>query len=153
MQLYFDTNVYNFIAACDESHAVRRFLDSSGHKVQVSSENLFELYAIPASSVRRAEVNTLITVASSFEPKPQSWLHAYEVRREIGRCRPHWLKRIFFTKKTQQLLKGHLQRWQEAKALNLPPASAYALNRQDFESGVCRGRQCQKTMRKHRLIR
>src|SRR5262245_11229202 len=120
MKLYFDTNVYSFIAACGESHAVRRFLDASVHKVQASSRNLVEIYAIPEPSVRRDEVTALITVASAFEPKPQSWLHAYEVRREIGRCRPHWLTRVTFTKKVQQFLKGHLQRWQEAKALNLP---------------------------------
>ncbi len=89
MRLYFDTNVYSFITECDESRLVRRFLDQSGHKVQASSENLFEIYAIPERLKRRHELITLITVASSFEPKPQSWLHAYEVRREISRCRPH----------------------------------------------------------------
>src|SRR5262249_41527360 len=131
--------------------AVRRFLDGAGHKVQASSGNLFEIYAIPEPSVRRDEVTTLITVASSFEPKPQSWLHAFQVRREIGRCRPHWLKRVPFTKKAQQFLKGHLQNWREAKALNLPPASAYAIYRRDFESGVSGLRQFQKTVREHRL--
>ena len=151
MKLYFDTNIYNFIAACDESHTVRRFLDSSGHKVQASSGNLFEIYAIPDSSTRRTEISTVVTVASSFEPKPQSWLHAYEVRREIGRCRPHWLKRISFTKQAQQLLKGHLQTWQEARTLNLPPAHAYAIYQRDFEGGISGQRQFQKTLREHRL--
>ena len=93
MKLYFDTNVYNFIAACGESHAVRRFLDNAGHKVQASSSNLFEIYAIPDSSARRTEISTLVTIASSYEPKPQSWLHAYEVRREIRSVPPTLVKK------------------------------------------------------------
>src|SRR2546427_954287 len=133
MTLYFDTNIYNFVAACGENHAVRRFLDKSGHKLQASSENLSEIYAIPDASARRTELSTLVTVAASFEPKPQSWLHAYEVRREIGRCRPHWVKKFPFTKQAQHFLKGHRQSWEEAKTLQRPRAQAYAVYRQYAE--------------------
>jgi hypothetical protein len=153
MKLYFDTNIYNFIAACGESHAVRRFLDSSGHKVQASSENLFEIYAIPEASARGTELSTLVTVASSFEPQPQSWLHAYEVRREIGRCRPHWVKKVPFTKQARQFLKGHRQSWEEAKTLQRPREWAYAVYRRDAEGAVHIDRELQKAMRERQLTR
>ena len=54
MKLYFDTNVYNFIAACGESNSVRRFLDGLGYTVQASGENLFEIYAICCACCLRA---------------------------------------------------------------------------------------------------
>ncbi len=130
---------------------MRQFLDNAGHDVRASADNLFEIYAIPDKSARISEIKTLISVASCFEKKPGSWLHAQELRREIGRLRPQWLRSSSFTtkerKREKQFLKGHLERWDDAKSLKLRPARAFAAYRGDYESGWRTERATQKWLR------
>lgn len=148
MRLYFDTNIYGFIDSCNEVLPVKQFLVRSGHKARASSTNLFELYAIRDPKKQLSKTKTLVNVASEFERKPESWVHAYELRREIVRCRPEWVRSgVKFTKKVDQFLKGHLRNWENAKALNLPPAYAFSAYSRDFEGGVSIGRDIQKTLR------
>jgi hypothetical protein len=149
VNLYFDTNVYSFIAAHGEADAVRRLLKDCKHRVQASASNLFEVWGITDRKAQALELKTLTAVASSFEERPQSWLHAQEVRREVGRCRPSWLKAASFTKTERHLLKGHTKLWGYAKAHRLHPGHAHAWEayRRDFEPGVASGREFQKSLK------
>lgn len=149
--LYFDTNIHSFISACDEGKELKRYLDSKGFKVKASSTNVFEVYAIPENQKRVAELKTLIEVASLYDGKPESWLHAQEVKKEIARCRPSWLRKIIFDKKINNFLEGHLAVWKKAKSLELPPSHAYGVYRRDFEGGIQNSISFQKSVRKTSL--
>jgi len=151
MRLYFDTNVYSYIAAACEEKEVRRLLTGAGYGIRASASNLFEIYAIPDNDRRIREVNALTTVATSFEQRPQSWLQAEEVRREIKRLRPSWIKPRVRVQTIRQFLRAHRQMWQDACSKILPPSKDYAQYHYQFEGGIRSQRRFQKDMRKLRL--
>ncbi len=147
MILYLDTNVYSFIAACDEARAVKKFFTAEGHRVVVSASNLFEVYAIGKAADAVKELDAVREVGSVFEEYPESWYHALEVRREIQRCRPQWMRVLPFKRRMKSFLAAHRDNWQRAKALSLPSADSYAAYRRDYERGVLAEREAQGTMR------
>jgi hypothetical protein len=153
MNLYFDTNIYNFIAETGESVMFRKFLKKGRYRVLASSENLLEIIANPNSEAQYNAIKTLTTVASYYEKVPMSWRQAQEVLFEIRRCRPQWLRNIPFDKKARQLLQSSAKRWEDAKEGILPNATAYGVYRRDYESGVSGEQQFQKALRAFLLKR
>lgn len=151
MRLYFDTNIFDFIAKAKEARAVRKFLDAAKHRVVASSANLQELWAISKPGLQRTQLLTLVTVADAYEEKPQSWLHAREVRGEIERLRKDWLRPVIFNKHERLFLKLHQANWKDAKRVTLVSARTVEKYRHDFEIGVRRSRTFQKRAREERL--
>jgi len=147
LQIYFDTNVYRFIRASDEAEKVQRVLGTNRCEVCASSGNLFETFAIPIESERIAEIETLVQIANRFEERPISWLHAAELRAELRRKRPTWIRQVRFTQKGKLFLRGHFEIWKAACDLNLPSSSAYSRYRIDAEPGVENVRHFQKHLR------
>jgi hypothetical protein len=111
------------------------------------------MYAIESAAEQQQEVRVLVELADQFEEHPQSWLHALEVRKEIKRLRPKWLRPVVSKRRIREFLKGHRERWQEAKLGIIPPWSAYELYKRDFERGVAQSRHVQKELRKDVLGR
>lgn len=152
MRLYFDTNVYHFICQVGERDEVRDFLREAGHAVGASDTILHEMYANPDGHQRRAEIKTLTAVASTYCKKPQSWHHAREVRLEIARLRPHWLRSVPLGSREKRFLRGHAELWQAARDGGKRPADIdYGTFRPVFESGRDKSRRYQKAMRSDRL--
>ena len=151
MILYFDTNVFNFIADRQECNEVREFLSSYSHKVVASSENLTEMLAIRDDLLRRYRISALTSIATSFEPKPESWHHAFEVQCEVRRCRRRWLKvspRRGDIKEITELKQAHLEKWNLAKKGVLPSAMEFAPYHRDSELGIARHCEFQQFVRK-----
>lgn len=149
--LYFDTNIYSFVAESGESEQVTEWLKAEGWKVEASGDNLTEILAIPALEARRKELACLTTVATSFESVPQSWLHALEVRKEIERCRPSWVRPVpdpGLIRTSQVLLNGHRALWREAKSQGAIELPHYPEFRTDSEKGISISRQSQAGMRR-----
>ncbi|MHB0911819.1 MAG: hypothetical protein ACYC2Y_00050 [Armatimonadota bacterium] len=143
--IYFDTNVYRFIASCDEVKPVREFLENEGSRILASASNLFETYRIPNREERHKQLLALRELSDSFEQRPQSWYHAKEVRAEVRRCRPSWLRKSpdkRGLKKITEFIHAHKQRWDEE--LNEQRLNAY---KRDFEVGVNRLRESQQFAR------
>ncbi len=151
MNLYLDTNVIDFIAATGESQVVHEYLKSNRHTVQASETVLTEIQAIPKSDIRWQQIRALITVATSYEKKPQSWHLAQEVLWEIRRLRREWVKPVAFNKKEKQLLKLHQEEWHDARCMRLVSREAFAQYQRDAERGIRRNRQFQKVVRESRI--
>ena len=151
MDLYFDTNVYNFIADRGDSDHVREFLKSRGHNLIASADNLFELLKIRDDSLRRSKMSVLTSVATSFERQPDSYIHAFEIQCEIRRCRRHWLRsspRKGGLKAISEYKQQHLSRWNLAKQAKLPLAHEFADYHRDSENGIASQSTFQKWLKK-----
>lgn len=146
-RLYFDTNVYRFIRAAKEIARVARLLEAQDCTLMASSGNLFETYAIATPEERQQELKVLVTLADDFESYPVSWLHAVELRREIKRLRPRWLRAVASKQQLRELLRAHFVLWKEAQQGMMPDPDAYAVYRRDFESGVNNIRHFQQDLR------
>lgn len=154
MKLYFDSNIYGFISEKREDRAVRQFLDENEHTIEASSDNLFEMYHIPDREKCKQALQTLTTVATHFESKPQSWHQAQEVLNEIKKHRSYWFRQPASPKLIEQekeFLRGHRENWGRAKELYIPEKSISAPYRMDYEAGVVNSRNVQKTL-KQRLM-
>ena len=147
LQIYFDSNVYRFIRARDEVRRMQDLLASFSCVIEASASNLFETFAISSIAEQRAEVETLVQLAERFEERPISLLHADELLAELRRKRPGWVRRVNFTRKIKDFLRGHLDSWRAARTLDLPPPDAYAQYRRDSEAGILNQRQLQKLLR------
>lgn len=149
MKLYFDTNIYSFVASTGEAAELRTYLRRERHIVTASQGNITEIYAIPDRAVQRSELETLTKVASSYEKRPQSWAHAKEVRNELRRCHPDWLRtRPDPDNRIREFLRGHQEAWKMAKRSDPPDSNAYLEFQSDFEVGVRKYRATQKQDRK-----
>jgi hypothetical protein len=137
-QVYFDTNIYSFICATNEVTQVARLLAAHSCVLVASAGNLFEMYAIELLDQQRREVRVLVELADEFERYPESWRHALELRREIKRLRPKWLRLVASKRRAREFLKAHQERWREAKLAIPRPASAYAAYKRDFEQVLVR---------------
>lgn len=154
MKLYFDSNIYGFISEKREDIAFRQFLDENGHTVEASSGNLFEIYHIPDREKCKQTLQTLTSVASFYESKPQSWHQAQEVLNEIKRHRSYWFRQPASPKLIEQekkFLRSHRENWERAKEPYLKPDPVTAQYRKDYEEGVTYSKLVQKTL-KQRLL-
>jgi hypothetical protein len=147
MQVYFDTNVYRLVRARDEVFRMQELLRDYDCTLTASSGNLFETLAISTRTERLAELQTLVTVAHAFERYPESWLHAAELRAELRRRRPSWMRTVRFTRREREFLKHHADQWERARRLEVPPPHAYARYRRDAEAGTLNQREFQKVLR------
>jgi hypothetical protein len=89
----------------------------------------------------------LVALADEFESYPESWLHALELRREIKRLRPRWLRAVSSKRRLREFLQGHQAQWEEARRGAMPDPDAYAVFRRDFEGGVRHIRHAQQELR------
>ena len=150
-RLYFDTNIYRFIRATSETATVARVLTQHDCLLTASSGNLFETYAIQSHDDRRQELDVIVALADEYEDHPVSWLHALELRREIKRLRPKWLRVIVNNRAIRGIrdfLQAHRAQWEEAQEGIMPDPDSYAVYRRDCEGGVQRGRNFQKNLRR-----
>lgn len=139
MEIYFDTNVYDFIARQQEELIIRNFLDSNNLRVKVSSGNLYEILATANPDHRLAQVAAVVIIASTYEDFPQSWMHAEEVRSEIARCHPAWLRYApssRLLRKAEGFLDQHRTLWNKIRSLDLPPPEDFALYQRDAQQGI-----------------
>ena len=83
IKVYFDTNVYSFISACNEVEDIYQLIHSLECILIASSENLVEMYAIPHEDIRKSEISALTTLATNYESHPKAWFHSKELRAEI----------------------------------------------------------------------
>lgn len=146
-RLYFDTNVYRLIRATKETARLARLLAAQDCILIASSGNLFETYAIASPEERQEELAMLVATADEFESHPESWLHALELRREIKRLRPQWLRAVVSKRRLRGFLQAHRARWEEARRGTMPDPDAYSVFRRDFEGGVSHTRQAQQELR------
>jgi hypothetical protein len=151
MRIYFDTNVYSTLYKTGGVQIVRRGLASKGFQVVASDVNLIEMYAIPDEAERKAEISALTRIAGEYLRAPKSWGQAREVRNEIGRTHPEWVRRFGPTRDVRWFLKQHREYWTEARRGDLPPAAAFARYRRDAEQGTLQSRSFQKEVRSARL--
>lgn len=154
MKIYFDTNVYDFIADRGEAQSVREYLGELGGEIQASLENLFEIYSIHDPELCKYQIKVLTTVANSFEQRPQSWHQAMEVWHEIEKLRPQWKRRPISAKllaQSRDFLRGHLLQWENAKKIIVPSSSDYEYYRKDFEGGVSSFINGQKKLRQQMI--
>lgn len=150
MKLYFDTNIYEFMSKKAEEVAVRSIIDEFGHDVEVSGENITETLATPDERQRIFQIAAIVTTAKELEPHPQSWTQAEEVRSEILRCRPGWLRHApsrKLVRKATSMLEGNKQRWLDMKAMELPSPGVFAVYYRDFREGVAKYADTQRALR------
>ena len=136
MKIYFDTNVYRLIRARNELRPMRKLLKAHKCTLTASSGNLFETFAIMASDEAHAELEVLTRLADKLEARPQSWLHAVELRNELRCLRPTWLRSVASTRQSQRFLRAHCELWETARRRVLPPSHAYQQYRADVERGI-----------------
>jgi len=155
MKIYFDTNIYDFIADTNEVSDVRDFFSKHAHDIQASETNLFETYVIPDKDRCRNQLQVLTTIATSFGSKPQSWFQAMEVLKEIKNSRSQWLRKPISQERlvlSKYLIKRHLENWNRAKSLEIPLTSQFKVYRNDFEEGIHQLKGSQKEFRDSILI-
>ena len=155
MKLYFDTNIYDFISDKQENQIVYDFLRDNQLELEASSTNLFETYAISDRDRCKQQLETLTTVATCYEKKPESWWQAKEVLSEIKRINPHWLRQPASAKlinRERSFLHNHSYNWEEACRLIIPHSPSTIRYRQDFEKGVSQTLSAQKLL-KQRLLK
>lgn len=153
-QLYFDTNIYSFIGAANESAQIAKLLAAHQCVLVASSGNLFETFAIESPDLRQQEISLLVELADVFESHPDSWLHALELRREIKRLRPKWLRSVVYKRHVSDFLRSHQELWHLAKQAIMPElGSTYAAYKRDFEDGVRNHRNVQKEIRRSLVTR
>jgi len=146
-RLYFDTNVYRFVSAKGEIERVAELISSHHAVLTASSGNLFETYAIADAEERKQELSALVVLADSFESHPESWRHAVELRHEIKRLRPKWLRQVVSKRESRDFLRAHRARWAEAIAGVPVDPDAYGVYKRDSEEGVSGVRRAQKQQR------
>jgi hypothetical protein len=136
VRLYFDTNVYRFINEIKEIERIAQLLAERDCILVASSTNLFETYAITSPLERERELKAIVALADDFESYPESWWHAVELRREIKRLRPGWLRSVGSKRQLRDFLRGHRALWEEARRGIMPDPDTYAVFRRDSEGGV-----------------
>jgi hypothetical protein len=138
MNIYFDTTIYDFIVRKQEEIAVRQFLDHNGLRVRVSSDNIYEMLATPKPDHQLAQIAAVVIIADHYEDRPASWQHAEEVRAEIARCQPGWLRYAPSKKllrKAERFLVEHRNLWHKIKSLQLPSPGAVTIYERDARTG------------------
>jgi len=147
MRIYFDTNVYSMVVARGEVAAMRAFLNSAKCSVLASTRNLIESFAIPDIEKRHVESGAIGKIASAFEDRPSAFKHARELRLEIGRLRPKWLRVTASQSSIRRYLRGHQSAWQKCRDQQVPTSADFAAYRRDAEGGIERVREGQKAER------
>lgn len=141
MIIYFDTNIYDYIAETAEEHALRSFLTGCGITVLVSSTNVLEIQATSDPTYRAKQFAALAIVGDEFEPEPQSFLHAKELLDEVARCRPQWLRtrpdRTLY-KQALDFLRHHADTWQTVRAFRSISDASFSMYIADAEPGIQR---------------
>jgi len=149
--IYFDTNVYRHVKACNEVSDLKHLLRSNSVTLIASSTNLIETFAISLASERDEELRSLTQLASKFESQPQSWNQALELRSAIGRYRRQWLRPIAFEKRVRFFLQQHRAKWHAACQGEYPDAASYQQFHRNFEYGIKLHNNFQRTIRSGKL--
>jgi hypothetical protein len=110
MRLYFDSNVYARISERDETEAVRHWLVASKHSLLVSDVNRDEAYRIPDDLARTRRFTTIAGLATE-QTQPGAFLDSREVRGEIRRVHPNWLRRTVSQSAISHFLNGDRRFW------------------------------------------
>lgn len=150
MHVFFDTNVYDCIDRAGQRSRVRDFLDSEGLRVRANRGNLFEVFAIRDRDLRRRQLQTLRTVAAEYQSVPDPYRHAMELRMEVGRCRPRWLRVPYFERPLKRLLHSVKEEWLDACRMKLPDPRAFEIYKRDFDGGIGTNRAAQTGIRRSR---
>lgn len=147
MHLYFDTNVYDDIAKAGATARASERIKETRARLTASSDNLFELFAIPDAAIRETQLHTLTSMATDFDDTPSSFREAQEVGRAFRRHRPDWTRRITFTRGRRDILAAHRRRWRDAQRGVTPDPAAYAEYRRIYEQSVAGARALQRDLR------
>jgi hypothetical protein len=91
MLLYFDTNVYHYLAQVGQARDLRDLLRVKHHAVSISRDNVMESARIKDPDRLATRFKTIKTVASSFPKFPESYVESRELLQEFRRKRPSWL--------------------------------------------------------------
>jgi hypothetical protein len=147
VQLYLDTNVFDHVLAAGEADRLATWLQAEGHTVLLSSMHLSEAIAIPDAAKRRELIAFLTGLPRRHLP-PVGYLHAAELRAEVERCRPGWLRHFPDTSRVSYWLNGDKRRWVEAKRDPDRLAEQFLGSyRPVAEGGIAAVREAQKEMR------
>jgi hypothetical protein len=152
VNLYFDTNVYRHLTACDELAPAKKLLRARRARLTASSSNLQETVNILSTETRAQELHTLTRAATHFEDSPQSWHHAMEFLAAIRRFRPHWLSLVVHNKRARAFLRAHRGKWDEARAGVVVRGPSHALYHRDSEQGIAHNVSAQKQERGNQQV-
>lgn len=147
MTIYFDTNIYDWIASKDEAKKIREFLNSQKLRLYISKENLLEIVANNNKPERRKEIENVIELRPRHEKLPQSYLHSLELHNEIKRVKRNWLKLIPHKKSLNKFLDMHSLLWENLKKGDIPKDSISYEYRRDVEEGVNKSKEYQKSFK------
>ncbi len=107
MKVYFDTNVYDFLAKSSGGSELRLYLKRNGVYVEMSMDVLHEVARIKDETVKSRSFETIRMIASSYSRFPEGYLEAQEVIRELQRCRPEWVRTHPDLKTVNRFLGNH----------------------------------------------
>ncbi|HYN50814.1 MAG TPA: hypothetical protein VES62_07795 [Thermoleophilaceae bacterium] len=115
MKLYFDHNVYARITDRKEVGLVEDWLHATGNSILSSQVTLLEALRIPGDADRAARIRTITRLCPSF-PTPHAFLDAGELRDELKRVRPSWLRARPDTAAIDLHLNDHRRHWRSVRA-------------------------------------
>jgi hypothetical protein len=119
MRLYFDRSVFDHVLAAGEEERSDGWLREEGRALLLSGEHLAEALRIPDAGKRRAFISLL--TSAPRDHLPPAYLHAEELRAEIRRLRPRWMRRFPDSSRVSYWLNASKRRWVEAKLPCLGP--------------------------------
>ena len=154
MIAFFDSNVFDYIAKASEPSLIRSELDSRGIEVLASHLLLVEAIVIKDRRIREQQLSCITRLATRYEDKPIAYRQALELRSEIERCRPDWLRArpsVAAKRRVREFVRQQQADWQLAKIGELSPGNLDEF-KQDSESGISSNSRVQKTLRVETVV-
>ena len=115
MRLYLDSNIYSYVEESGDATAVREYLRRGGVTVLASEAVLLEAGAIPDRNARLLRLEVIRRVSTSLIHPPFSHRQSIEVRDEIRRCRPGWLRARPDESEIERFLTRALRQWKRLR--------------------------------------
>jgi len=115
MKLYLDHNVYARITDRDEAGLVEGWLHATSSSILPSQVTLLEASRISRDADRAARLRTIMRLCPGF-PAPHAFLDARELRDELKRVRPNWLRARPETAAIDLHLNDHRRQWRSMRA-------------------------------------
>lgn len=145
--IYFDTNIYDWIATKQEALGMHELLKSRKLSLYISNENLIEVIAEGNKLKRQKEVEFIVSLKPKLELKPQSYLHAMELLKEIKRLKRNWLSILPRTTMVKFFLATHPNLWDSLKNGDIPSKAITHEFARDVEVGINKSRSDQKAFK------